>query len=300
MHLVSDLTQMRSESNISASASLTYDIFSANGSINYFTSDFFRSYFRYIKASARLINRTEYVIPSKLTETVRIILDGADGVAQFASRCGQSYIKAVHYGGSFAADIVAQTKTDESTVKHEAGLDVGIGELFGGSVKKSDAVQHMNKHATLLINIAHNGKASTLPSFDEVLSRISKFEKDEENAQTVVLIEIAPYNDLPQTAVNKLNRILADKIARISILADRRDRARMISSNLRFANSFPALYEPSRGTAYQDEQKAAEAYLLALYDVVAKCQTTDLEVCKKTIDDFLKVSEPTTTLGRKK
>ena len=281
---ITSVTDVENSSGLSGSASLTYEGFSIGAQGGLQNSESFNTFNRFARVLVPVTREIKSILPRKL---------GVNGGAAFASKgdhsdfyetCGRMYVAAIHYGATLDGTITVMTTAQTSTSKHQEGVKAGIAGLFSVGVDHQAAQTKVDDNGTMTFTYTDTGGADAIPDATTLVEYGRNYRSKTPSARNVVSIELAPYRDIrTDPRVNLLNRVMEDKLQAISIMATKRNTARLQLNQLIFARDNPTL-ATTKVMDFAKAIKEQQDYLQKIADAVSACQTsTDLQSCKTAI-----------------
>ncbi len=289
---VSSLSDYRSASNTSGSASLTYKVFSLGGGASAYHSDYFRSFYEYIVVNEQAINRVQAYGDAGATRQVSRL-----DTQQFNNVCGQMYVQAILYGGALRSIVQLATTYDETHTHNDAQVSAGITGLLGAKGNSSTDTSKITSNAAFNQQTSIMGAPrENLPGIDTLIQYAYAFPTKTQNSDAPVAYVLKSYSSL-LNAPRQAKEVPNEALAQIAALASKHDDALVQLNDLRFAKQTgeSGVYQPDSNLA--NETDLTEKYIQQIGAAIDVCETKPIDTCKVTISAIGPV--PTSTLKRK-
>lgn len=277
-HQVENITQFREESQIGASATLTYKVFSVGFSHEQLNGSYFNSYDRYAYMYSRVTTKSKTLKALALTKDAKDLL--ASDPKAFRVRCGDAFVKGYELGGIFSAVIRIHTTEDTKYATNKTTISAGISGLLGGHFEKDSAYDKMTAVANVTTDYINDGGIEGDPTPQTATEYFKAFRvKAKANPVRVAYIT-APYSDLFDQDVDKLPKITQEMLEVVAVLAEKRETARQTLNDLMFATQHPSVFSDKPDTV-PSKITGAQTYILSIAKSVDVCHdATDLKDCK--------------------
>ncbi len=159
--LVDSVDKFISIMNISASASMSYGIFSADASASYLRRVVENSYSNFIAGKVTVYSVPANIKAKGLNKLGRDAL--AAGFDRFHRTCGDRFATSVIWGGEFAFMLEIKSKDSAQFEEIKADLSASLSGFGSGEAAFSQSMEKISTKYSLTATIIRNGLRETLP-----------------------------------------------------------------------------------------------------------------------------------------
>lgn len=285
---VDDLTQLRQELNVSASASLDALSGSASAKAEYVYKSKFTRYSYFLAVHVTVVNAQMVIKAEKLTEAAKTTL--ATNPKGFLASYGDHFISAITTGGEFIGIVQIETKSEEERTEVKARLQGALG-TFSAQGDFSKAIETVAKENKTTISIFRKGGGGPLPAGTALSAAALNFPQDVDPTTgkpvvySLTTSDYAVVTNLPGAAQLPDLSAGRDKVAK---LAQAADTAMMLQAEIAYVKAHQ--YEfAAFSVAEMDKKSTRVAARLAEIGASAKQVKKDPEmgVAIPTFDDLL-------------